>query len=131
MHKTQKDTIKAVKALMRHTRTELLPRLMLAAEYQDPEVRNIQIAQNTLRTCMEAVISEIVPFSVITPAELAVRLASYAISIAPLENQDQIMDQVLATLPAAHSNRLFHGIIIQTGWSTNGLEHENVPGGRA
>lgn len=100
-------------------------------EFQNPEVRNVQAAQNTLRTCIEAVLKDSAPYSDLTCGELAIRLASYCISAVPLERQDELLSHVIAVLPAAHSKRLAQGIIIQSEWETNGVRHENVPGGRA
>ena len=135
LHKTQRDVVKAVKALFARNKAELEPRLHAAvqqdASYAIPEVRNVQVAQNTLRTCLEAVLDECAPHTQLTCGELAIRLASYALSAAPLEDQDQLMAWVIDRLPAAHLNRLAKGVIIKTGWRINGIEHENVPGGRA
>lgn len=133
MKKHTRDLIKAVKADLRATKEALAPSLAAhpAPEMQNPEVRFVQAAQNTLRTCMEATLQEAGPYTDVTCIELAVRLASYAISAIPLERQDEALGAVIASLPAAHSSRLAKGVIIQTEWETHGLRHPNVPGGRA
>lgn len=101
-------------------------------EFRDPEVRNLQIAQNVLRRCLEAVLDKMLPYTALSCYELAIRLASYSISAAPLEDQDRILAAVLQSLPHAHSKRLASGTIIHNKWAGGGLpEQENVPGGRA
>lgn len=133
MRKTTRNLIAATKADLKATRAAVEP--MLAhrpeAEFAHPEIRFIQAAQNTLRTCLEATLQEAGEYSPITCVELAIRLASYAISALPLEHQDEALNAVTANLPSAHSARLAKGVIIQTEWITNGLRHANVPGGRA
>lgn len=128
-----RDLVRAVKRDIARIRREIEPRLAgrLEPEFADPEIRFIQAAQNTLRTRLEATLQEAGQFSTVTPVELAIRLASYAISVLPLEEQDHALAMVTATLPLAHSKRLANGVIIQADWQTNGLRHTNVPGGRA
>lgn len=129
----QQSLIKAVKVSLREGRKVLEP--VMAArpepEFQDPEIRFVQVAQNTLRTCLEATLQAAMPYSETTPIQLAIRLASYAISALPLEQQDAALRTVIDSLPNAHSVRLARGIIIQTEWETHGHRHPNVPGGRA
>lgn len=127
------DLIRAVKADLARTQAELAPVLANHPNpaFQVPEAQFIQAAQNTLRTCMEATLQAAGDYSDRTCIELAIRLASYAISALPLECQDEALDAVVRSLPAAHSLRLANGIIIQTVWETHGVRHPNVPGGRA
>lgn len=92
------------------------------------EFRNIMVAQNVLRPCLEAVFDDLVPFSHLTCMELAIRLASYAISTAPMADQDKLVELVLAGLPNAHSLRLSLGVVIRTGWRDGDEEEKpNFP----
>lgn len=133
MNKVTRDLVKAVKTNLRATRQEIEPAMAARPEpeFQNPEVRFVQAAQNTLRTCLEATLQEAGHYTDRTCIELAIRLASYAVSAIPLERQDEALHAVIQSLPAAHSARLAKGVIIQSEWETNGLRHPNVPGGRA
>lgn len=129
------DLIRAVGAYFRQTKRQIEPSLLQAIErdqaYADPEIRNIQVAQNVLRTCMEATLSEMLPYSELTAIELSIRLASYAISILPIERQANALQTMIATLPAAHTKRVGAGIIIKTAWGTaSDSTSPNVPEGR-
>jgi len=130
----QRDLIKAVGAYFRSTKRQIEPSLIQAAAreplYGKPELRNIQVAQNVLRTCMEATFSQMLPYSDITPIELSIRLASYAISVLPIERQGAAIEAMIATLPAAHRKRVSAGIIIKTEWGSADASTPNVPEGR-
>lgn len=125
--------VAAVKADLAHNRQKIEPLLAARKEpqFQNPEVRFVQSAQNTLRTCMEATLQEAMPYSDMLCIELAIRLASYAVSALPLERQHEALDRVLRSLPAAHASRLSKGIVIKTDWVTDGVAHSNMPAGRA
>lgn len=133
MKKTTRDVIRAVTADIRSAQAAIEPLLAKRSEpeFQIPEVRYVQAAQNTLRTCLEATLKAGQPYSDVICIELAIRLASYAISALPLEHQDGALQTVISSLPSAHSSRLAKGVIIQTEWETHGLRQPNVPGGRA
>lgn len=133
MHKTQAVVIRSVKAALKHAIATLNPVMDARPEpeFRDPDIRFVQAAQNTLRTCLEATLQTATPYGDRTCIELAIRLASYAISALPLERQDEALQAVTRSLPEAHSSRLAKGIIIQTEWETHGVRHPNVPGGRA
>ena len=130
----RRDLIKAVQALFRSTKRQIEPSLIQAAErepsYGNPEIRNIQVAQNVLRTCMEATLSEMLPYSDVTAIELSIRLASYAISVLPIERQADALQAMIATLPEAHTKRVGAGIIIKTEWGSADASTPNVPEGR-
>lgn len=95
--------------------------------FADPEQRGIQFAQNTLRPCIEATLDRLVPYTQMTCVELAVRLASYALSAAPAEDQDVIVRGFVDGFPSAHRHRLATGIRLETGWVTQGRERPNFP----
>lgn len=133
MNRQTRDLVRAVKAAIAHNAKAMAPALDARPEpqFRHPEYRYVQVAQNTLRTCLEATLQQGMPYSEMTCIELAVRLASYAVSALPLESQDAALKMVIDTLPSAHSQRLAAGIIISTEWEANGLTQPNVPGGRA
>lgn len=82
--------------------------------------RDIQIAQNVLRTCLEAVLVKVLPYDHTTLAELAIRMASYAVSAAPIDDQETLMAVVVQTLPEAHRRRVAQGVMISTTWQIGG-----------
>jgi hypothetical protein len=138
MRPTQAAAVSAVQALIAEALAELGPRMAARPEpeFRDPEIQFVQAAQNTLRTCLEATFEAAIGacgggHSERLHVELAIRLASYAISALPLESQDQALMTVIRTLPAAHSDRLAKGIVIQTEWDTHGVRHPNLPKGGA
>ena len=128
-----KALIRAVSASLDANRQAIEPMLAQRPEpeFRDPEIRFVQAAQNTLRTCLEATLEAAIPYSRLTCVELAVRLASYAISALPLEEQAQAIQAVVGTLPTAHRQRIARGVSIQAEWQTDGVRHPNMPKGRA
>lgn len=84
-------------------------------------------AQNTLRTCMEIVFNECAPYDEWFCAELASRLAAYALSVIPIERQSHWVAIVQDGLPGALAGKLRDGAVIKAKWVTNGVEHQNVP----
>lgn len=96
--------------------------------YDNPEIRNIQIAQNTLRTCMEATLQKMMPYTHITAIELAIRLASYALSTVPMEDQDMVKAQFMESFIPAHDMRMARNVRIDTQWRMeDGRDVPNFP----
>lgn len=118
LHET--DVHRAARARFIAIRDQLGPQMARRAEaepdFRDPEICNLQVAQNVLRECMEAILKEMIPFTSVTSAELAIRMASYAVSISPLEEQPEVMRAVLHSLPVAHRSRLNKGVMIRSQW---------------
>lgn len=93
-----------------------------------PSMADLQYAQNVLRTCMEAVFQKMIPYDERVCAEMAVRLASYAISAAPMEDHEALVALVVQGLPSAHAQRMAKGIRISTEWQmANGSTQPNFP----
>lgn len=132
MHPTQRALVDAAQDELKRLQIELAPVMAARPEaaFRDPEYRNLQVAQNVLRTCLEAVLSGMTPYGQLMLVEIAVRMASYAISAGPMEDQDAMLADVLQRLPPEHSHRVAQGMIIQTTWEQHGLIQPNVPGGR-
>lgn len=126
---TQRALIEAVHAHLAHVAHELAPKLGADPQYADPEIANIQIGQNVLRTCLEATLDSLLPYTVRTPTELAIRLASYAISAAPAEDQLALAQQHARCFPNAHERRLMQGVRLSTEWETQGRIRSNFPKG--
>ncbi|RVD14241.1 MAG: hypothetical protein EOS73_16185 [Mesorhizobium sp.] len=95
--------------------------------FQDPQIPNLMVAQNTLRACMEVVLNECLPYDDFFCGELAVRLAAYAISAVPIERHDALLQAVQTALPATLANKLREGAVIKSTWLTDGVEHPNIP----
>ena len=126
LHPTQKKLVHAVRAefmrLKADIRMDRLPR-----EVTDEE-RNLIVAQNMLRTCLEATLEQMLPYSALTPVDLAIRLASYCLSALPIESQEESLAAFLKILPEAHWPRIQGGIRLATTWDTPGLgERDNFP----
>lgn len=116
--KRQRDLVRAVKA--EYSRVQADIGLRLAAHphpaMRDPEQQALQVAQNTLRTCMEAVLQSMGRYTPEALVGLAIRLASYALSAAPIEDQDFLLARVLQHLGPEHMRRVDQGISIKTEW---------------
>ena len=91
------------------------------------QMPNIIAAQNTLRTCMEVVFNECLPYDEYFLAEMAVRLATYAISAAPIERHQVLAGAVVDGIPPALERRVREGVSIRSKWVTGGVEHSNIP----
>ncbi len=91
------------------------------------DIDKIIAAQNAMRTCMEVVFNECLPYDEIFCGEMAVRLAAYAISAAPIERHQVLLEAVVEGLPAALARRVREGVVIRSQWETNGVVHSNIP----
>lgn len=133
MSPTTAAVIKAVQADLQKGKAAVERALANRTEpqFQDPDIRYVQAAQNTLRTCIEATLEEAGEFTPGLCVELAIRLASYAISAIPLEDQHSALEMVRASLPGAHRARLAAGIAIRIDWMSDGRVEPNLPQGRA
>jgi hypothetical protein len=129
LHPTTEALVAAVQAEFGRVLHDIGPKLDQRPEPQfaEPEYRNIQAAQNALRTCLEGILERLVPYSGNIPLELAIRLASYAISALPIEDQEQAVRTFIALFPQAHAGRIRQGIGISTEWVTDGRVRANVP----
>jgi hypothetical protein len=84
------------------------------------------VAQNTLRTCVEACLEEMLPYGPASLADLAIRLASYVVSAAKEEDQPALIQTVVGLLPQVHTRRVNEGIRISTTWlGDDGKERSN------
>lgn len=92
-----------------------------------PQLLNLMAAQNALRTCMEVVLAECLPYDELFLGELAVRMAAYSISAAPIETHEALILAVQDALPRTLSNKLREGAVIRATWTTDGVEHPNIP----
>ncbi len=90
---------------------------------------NVIVAQNVLRIAMEVVIDESTPFDLSFCGELAIRLATYAISAAPIEDQARLVESVQKSLPAALERYVREGFALRTDWVHPGSDQPspNVP----
>lgn len=129
MNPTQRRLVDAVQAEIDRVLDEIGPRLDAHPDpaARLPENRNIQAAQNALRTCLEATLEKLVPWTERTPVEIGLRLASYALSALPIEAQAAATAAFLDAFPAAHASRLKAGIRLETTWHQQGRERSNFP----
>lgn len=124
---TRQAVIDAVQAHFADIKSEVERRLVDVPGFEEAEVRAIQTAQNVLRLCLEATLDKLLPYSEVTCSELAIRLASYAISAAPAEDQPRLVAGVVVSFPEAHARRLEQGVRLTTTWDTQGRERGNFP----
>lgn len=118
MHATKSKLVRAVKSECARIKGDIAGQMDQFGA--DEDQRAAIVCQNALRTCMEAAIDQAIPFSAALPVELAVRLASYAISVLPIEQHEAALSAVAASLPAAHRARIAKGVMIQTTWASDG-----------
>lgn len=121
-----------ISRIIRKVREDIAPavdRAMRGSSLPPDDGRTLSMmtAQNTLRVCMEVVLNESLPYDQLFCAELAVRLAAYAITVAPIEDHDALVRAVQGALPGAVETKRREGAIIRTSWMTDGAERPNVP----
>lgn len=131
LHPTAQALVRAVRAEFERVLDDIGPIMDRRPEpqFRDPEVRNVQAAQNALRTCLEAIYERMLPYGFTTPIELAIRLASYALSVLPAEHQNEALETFIRSFPTAHRRRIREGTRLEAGWITEGRERSNFPKG--
>lgn len=126
LHESQKRVIRAVQNEFFRIDQDI--RMDQLGPNVSAEERNLIVAQNTLRTCIEAVLERLLPYSEATPLDLGVRLASYCLSALPVESQEGAVEALAQVLRAAHPQRLASGIRLSTTWDMPGQgERDNFP----
>jgi hypothetical protein len=113
LHPKTKRLIQATRIEAARVRLDIKDKL--PAETAD-HIAAVLIAQNTIRPCLEATLKELTPFGVLLLGELAIRLASYAISAAPADIQGDLLQAVMNGLPDAHALRMSKGIALRSVW---------------
>lgn len=132
-HPAQERLIKAVQREYDRVAGEIMPQLKAAGALgPDPDYNyrmlRINAAQNALRTCLESALNRMLPYDGELLVELAIRLASYAISAAPMEDQDYHVAQFMGTFADAHLRRIAEGKVIQSEWQMkDGRSQPNFP----
>lgn len=111
---TQIAMIKAVEAEYERVLEDIGP--VLAESDTPMGVKQAVVAQNVIRLCMEVVLKRMLPFDEILVGELAIRLASYAISAAPFDQGSKLIRAVEQNLRETHKQRMSQGIMISTAW---------------
>lgn len=125
----RKKLIAATKAEYRRLHRQLASQLSAIPE---EEMRNINVAQNVLRDVLSALLNEMLPYTHLSVVELSRRLASYALSTAPLEDQDAVVAEHLSGFADFHLQRTATGAIIETAWRMeDGRDLSNFPEGGA
>lgn len=127
-----RNLIREVRREFKRCKAELEPQMLGRVDDEpvmaNEEMRNIIVAQNVLRPCMEATLEALLPYSHLTSLELAIRLASYALSTAPLEDQDKLVAMFLQVFAESHALRTARGIVIGTEWRVgDGPPVPNMP----
>lgn len=122
------EQIRVIQKMFRKTRekTDDLARAKFRREVPEDELKAIA-AQNVLRDVLSVILNECSPHGEQLPLSLAARMASYCISHLPIEMQEASLKAVGEILPSIHMNRLAAGIHLDSTWSTNGVEHKNMP----
>lgn len=131
MSKITNQDRSAIRRIFDKTREDVRPLVIAKANEAGVtatrEMIDFIAAQNALRVSMEVVFQRCLPYGEEFLAEMAARLASYSISAAPIERQQDILTAVVEALPGALETRLKSGSVIKTTWTTDGVAHPNMP----
>jgi hypothetical protein len=74
------------------------------------------VAQNAMASLITCVFGQFTPFDEEFSFSMAVRLASYAISTAPLDRQGELASHFGRIFEKEHARRIAAGIMIPTQW---------------
>ncbi|MDR6954192.1 hypothetical protein J2X65_003560 [Ancylobacter sp. 3268] len=123
------DEKEAVGAFFERVKVETDRRLAASKQRGvPPQMAKVAAAQNALRGCMEVVFDHCLPYDQLFVMEMAIRLASYAISSAPIEAHKKMCELVAEALPGALERRVREGIAMHTQWGTGpGDASPNIP----
>ena len=77
------------------------------------------IAQNVIKDVLQEIYIQIVPFDLEAVAQMATRSFSYALSIAPMEDQDELVHNCISKFADFHMLRCAQGIRLNGGWGTD------------
>lgn len=109
-------------ALLKHMETNVVAdedgRFLVAGS----EEFKVLVAQNALRTCVEAGLEAMIPFLPATAVEFGLRLASYCVSVIPRELHDDAVRQFCEVFPDLHERNMRSGVRLSGGW------FDDVPG---
>lgn len=83
-------------------------------------IKQALIAQNVLRLALEATLEKLVPFDDLLLGELAIRLASYVISVAPEPRHAALIKALKEGISPAHRRRMAEGVRIKGWWMIEG-----------
>lgn len=112
--------------------------MMVASGQGDIPINNpaVIVSQNMLRICLEEAIGESSRAFLNQPAqartflaEIALKLAAYCISAAPLEAQAEMAEMVSASLPSAVGAMRAKGFVIRCEWNFGNGWEPNLPAG--
>lgn len=110
---TTANLVKAAEAEYEHVKANIpLPAGM------DADIAAAVISENVIRRAIEACVNGSAGFGPNYCAELAARLASYAISIAPDSHHASMIAAVRDALPGCHAERMRLGVRIEAEWDT-------------
>lgn len=119
IHAIKRRLIEACKAEYRRTKRDTTPAVVALGIPIDDDMAKAQFAQNVIRVAMEATYEEMMPFGHHAVLQMAVRSASYALSIAPLEDQDHLVSLFMQNFAEAHQLRTAQGTVIKSAWDTD------------
>jgi hypothetical protein len=98
------------------------------AQLPDEEQRNVNVAQNVLRDVLTVLLHEMLPYSHYSAVELSRRLASYALSVVPIEDMEVVVAAHLEGFADFHLARTAAGTFIASDWRMDdGREQPNFP----
>lgn len=120
--------ISVIRKMLARTREKTDP-LVVASNNPEahPKAKELIAAQNVLRDCITVVVNDCMPIDELFCAELALRLASYAVSIVAVERQEAVAKVVANSFEKMHHDRMKKGIGVQSEWMTDGVRHPNMP----
>ena len=104
--------VESVQTEFRRVSTALAPQLAPLGK----DLGNLNVAQNVMRDCLTAVLEEMAPYGHQSAIDIARRLASYALSTVPMEDQDEVVSAFLAGFADFHMMRTAQGAVIRSEW---------------
>lgn len=111
---TEKEK-RVLRKMFERTRAEMIAKG--ADKKMDPEMFKQNVAQNVLRDCMTAVFDECTPYSKNFPLGMAMRLASYALSNIPIDDQGYFLAFFLEKFRDEHVRRVASGVMLKSAWT--------------
>lgn len=113
---TQEAFRRAARRFLKHLMATQKARVVEVGRSPDSPEGKAMVYQNAVRVLLEEIFEEAIPFDQEFVAQMGARSASYALSVAPIEDQDEIVASVLRGFAEMHMLRCAQGIRINSGW---------------
>ncbi len=111
-HPTRYAVRAPIRAEYQRTKTDIDKKGVATGE---PHLK-LMAAQNTMRVALETVYEEMMPISNAMVIQMAMALASYALSLSPLEEQEILVARMMEHFADYHQLRTARGTVIKANW---------------